>query len=111
MAHRVSAALIGVGTVWLCLGATRPVTLDLREMTVRITRPLIGTAIGAGVLGATLALGVTMASASTSTGTSHSAARTATTSPAASPGATMGRGHKCPGMSGGGHAQHSTQQG
>ena len=78
---------------------------------MRITRPLIGTAIGAGALGATLALGVTMASASTSAGTSHSAAKTATTSPAASPKAARGSGHKCPGMSGGGKAQHSTQQG
>jgi hypothetical protein len=78
-------------------------------MTVRITRPLIGTAIGAGVLGAALALGVTMASASTSTGTSHSAANTATSSAAPKP--TQGNGHKCPGMSGGGHAQHSAQQG
>ena len=87
--------------------------LDLREMTVRITRPLIGTAIGAGVLGATLALGVTMASASTSAGTSHSAVKTGTSSSAATPAASPkpGSGHKCPGMSGGGNAQHSPQQG
>ena len=86
-------------------------TLDLRETTVRITRPLVGTAIGAGVLGATLALGVTMASASTSTGTSHSVAKTsAAASPAASPKPAQRSGHKCPNMSGGG-TQHSMQQG
>ena len=33
---------------------------------MRITKPLIGTAAGAAVLGATLALGLSMASASTS---------------------------------------------
>jgi hypothetical protein len=37
---------------------------------VRITRPLIGAAVGAGALGATLALGLGMASAAT---TGHSA--------------------------------------
>jgi hypothetical protein len=80
---------------------------------VRITRPLIGTAIGAGALGATLALGVTMASASTSTATSHSAVKSSVSSAAASPAASpkpRGSGHKCPNMSGGG-TQHSMPQG
>lgn len=80
---------------------------------MRISRPLIGTAIGAGALGATLALGVTMASASTdatasSRVTSHSAQ--AATS-AATPKPAHGSGHKCPGMSGGRSAQHSMAQG
>lgn len=78
---------------------------------MRITRPLIGTAIGAGVLGASLALGVTMASASTST---HSAVKTSTSSAAATPAATpkpaQGSGHKCPNMPGSG-TKHSMQQG
>ena len=81
---------------------------------MRITRPLIGTAIGAGALGATLALGVTMASASTSTAASHSAVKTSTSSAAASPAASpkpaRGSGHKCPNMSGGG-TQHAMPQG
>ena len=80
---------------------------------MRISRPLIATAVGAGALGATLALGVTMASASTSaassTVTSHSAK--AATSAAATPRPAKSSGHKCPGMSGGGTAQHSIQQG
>ncbi|MGO9218148.1 MAG: hypothetical protein ACLP5E_10340, partial [Streptosporangiaceae bacterium] len=78
----------------------------------RISRPLIGTAVGAGVLGATLALGVTMASASTgaaSSTVSHSAGRAATSSAAATPKPAKGSGHKCPGMSGGGTAQHGMQ--
>jgi hypothetical protein len=79
-------------------------------MTVRITRPLIGTAIGAGLLGASLALGVTMASASTT----HSAMKTSTSSGAATPAATpkpaQVSGHKCPHMSGSG-TKHSMQQG
>ena len=74
---------------------------------MRITRPLIGTAIGAGVLGASLALGVTMASASTST---HSAVKTSTSSAAATPKPAQGSGHKCPNMSGSG-TKHSMQQG
>jgi hypothetical protein len=82
---------------------------------VRISRPLIGTAVGAGALGATLALGVTMASASTgaasSTVTSHSAVRASTSSTAATPKPAKGSGHKCPNMSGGGTTQHSMQQG
>jgi predicted dinucleotide-binding enzyme len=80
---------------------------------VRISRPLIGTAIGAGALGATLALGVTMASASasaaSSAGTSHSA-KTAT-SATATPKPAQGSGHKCPGMSGSRPAQRSMAQG
>ena len=83
---------------------------------MRISRPLIGTAVGAGVLGATLALGLTMASASTgaapSTVTSRSAATTSSAaSPSAAPKPAQGSGHKCPGMPGRGAAQHSMQQG
>jgi hypothetical protein len=37
-----------------------------KENRVRISKPLIGTAAGAAVLGATMALGLSMASASTS---------------------------------------------
>ena len=74
---------------------------------MRITRPLIGTAVGAGVLGASLAMGLTMASASSSA--SAPAARShlsATSSPAASspaPGRT-GTKHRCPNMGSGGSA-------
>ena len=83
---------------------------------MRISRPLIGTAVGAGALGATLALGLTMASASAgaapSTVTSRSAATTSSAaSPSATPKPAQGSGHKCPGMSGRGAAPHSTQQG
>ena len=82
---------------------------------MRISRPLIGTAVGAGVLGATLALGLTMASASTgapSTVTSRSAATTSSAaSPSAAPKPAQGSGHKCPGMPGRGAAQHGMQQG
>ncbi len=84
---------------------------------MRISRPLIGTAVGAGALGATLALGLTMASASTgadsSTVTSRSAATTssAAATPSATPKPATGSGHKCPGMSGGGPVQHGVQQG
>ena len=73
---------------------------------MRITKPLIGTAAGAAVLGATMALGLSMASASTSsTGAAHrsSAATSATPaagspSPRAAPGSMPG--HKCTHMSG-----------
>ena len=41
---------------------------------MRITKPLIGTAAGAAVLGATLALGLSMASASASSTTASTAA-------------------------------------
>ncbi len=83
---------------------------------MRISRPLIGTAVGAGALGATLALGLTMASASTgaasSTVTSRSAATTSTAArPAATPRPSPGSGHKCPGMSGRGTTQRGMQQG
>ena len=83
---------------------------------MKISRPLIGTAVGAGALGATLALGLTMASASTSAAPSTVTSRSAaTTSSAASPSATpkpaTGSAHKCPNMPGRGAAQHSMQQG
>jgi hypothetical protein len=71
---------------------------------VRITRPLIGTAVGAGALGASLALGLTMASASTGTAgsqtpaTSSQAAPSASASPSA-PGNSR-TGHPCPNMGG-----------
>jgi hypothetical protein len=72
---------------------------------VRITRPLIGTAVGAGALGASLALGLTMASASTSahTGTagSHPAAASSPSARPAAPG--TGTKHKCPNMGGSGN--------
>ncbi len=69
---------------------------------MRIPRPLIATGIGAGALGATLALGITVATAATgapSTGaTSHSSAVTASmqSSPSPSPSqkGTAGT-HKC----------------
>ncbi len=70
---------------------------------MRITRPLIGTAAGAGVLGASLALGLTMASASTSAHTPAARSHlSATSSPAASPPAAgrTGTKHKCPNMGG-----------
>ena len=95
-------------------GTAMPRTPDPQGETVRISRPLIGTAVGAGALGATLALGVTMASASTgadSSTVSHSAVRAATSSAAATPKPAKGSGHKCPNMSGGGTTQHSMQQG
>jgi len=72
---------------------------------VRITRPLIGTAVGAGALGASLALGLTMASASTGahTGTagSHPAAASSASASPSAPGRT-GTKHKCPNMGGSG---------
>ena len=72
---------------------------------MRITRPLIGTAVGAGALGASLALGLTMASASTSahTGTagSHPAAASSPSGSPSAPGHT-GTKHKCPNMGGSG---------
>ena len=75
---------------------------------MRITKPLIGTAAGAAVLGATMALGLSMASASTSsTGAAHRSSAATSATPAAgspSPSATTapGRmpGHKCTHMSG-----------
>jgi hypothetical protein len=70
---------------------------------VRITRPLIGTAIGAGALGATLALGLTMASASTTahTGTARSSPSAASSPSAGSPApGHTGTKHKCPNMGG-----------
>ena len=80
---------------------------------MRISRPLIGTAVGAGALGASLALGLTMASASTgaasSTVTSHSTVKASTS--AATPKPVKGSGHKCPGMSGSRSGQHSMAQG
>ena len=83
---------------------------------MKISRPLIGTAVGAGALGATLALGLTMASASTgaapSTVTSRSAATTSSAAtPSATPKPATGSAHKCPNMPGRGAAQHSMQQG
>ena len=83
---------------------------------MRISRPLIGTAVGAGALGAILALGLTMASASTdaapSTGTSRSAATTPTAArPAATPRPSQGSAHKCPGMAGRGTTQRGSQPG
>ena len=83
---------------------------------MKISRPLIGTAVGAGALGATLALGLTMASASTGAAPSTVTSRSAgTTSSAATPSATpkpaTGSAHKCPNMPGRGAAQHSMQQG
>ena len=76
---------------------------------MRITKPLIGTAAGAAVLGATLALGLSMASASTSSTTAAHSSSTATSAavPAAAspppkaataPGPMPG--HKCTHMSG-----------
>jgi hypothetical protein len=73
---------------------------------VRITRPLIGTAVGAGALGASLALGLTMASASTSANTGTAGSQTPATSqasapPSARPSAPGGSGkHPCPNMGG-----------
>jgi hypothetical protein len=73
---------------------------------VRITRPLIGTAVGAGALGASLALGLTMASASTSAHTGTAGAHpAAASSPSARPAAPRHTGtkHKCPNMGGSGN--------
>ena len=73
---------------------------------MRITRPLIGTAVGAGALGASLALGLTMASASTSANTGTAGSQTPATSQAspsssARPSAPGGSGkHPCPNMGG-----------
>jgi hypothetical protein len=75
---------------------------------VRITRPLIGTAVGAGALGVSLALGLTMASASTGAHTGTASSQTSATSsqaapsPSASPSAPgrSGTGHPCPNMGG-----------
>jgi hypothetical protein len=69
---------------------------------VRITRPLIGTAVGAGALGASLALGLTVASASTSAHTATTGSHpAAASSPSARPAAPGGTGkHKCPNMGG-----------
>jgi hypothetical protein len=79
---------------------------EAKEKHVRITRPLIGTAVGAGALGASLALGLTMASASTSahTGTAGSHPAAAPSS-SASPSVPGGKGtkHKCPNMGGSGN--------
>ena len=73
---------------------------------MRITRPLIGTAVGAGALGASLALGLTMASASTSahtgTASSHPAAASSPSASPSGPGRT-GTKHKCPNMGGSGN--------
>lgn len=81
---------------------------------MRITRPLIGTAVGAGALGATLALGLGMASAAA---TGHSAStkpHSAATSQASASQVGTSRGvgpaaaqratakHKCPNMAHGG---------
>jgi hypothetical protein len=70
---------------------------------VRITRPLIGTAVGAGALGASLALGLTMANASTTAHTGTAASHPpATSSPSAGsqvPGRTPAK-HHCPNMGG-----------
>ncbi len=75
---------------------------------MRITKPLIGTAAGAAVLGATLALGLSMASASTSsTAAAHRSSAATSAKPAAAspspkastaPGPMPGR--KCTHMSG-----------
>lgn len=62
--------------------------LGKEKSSVRIPKPLIGTAVGAGALGATLALGLTMASASTGSSSPARAAQTsATTSSSARPSA------------------------
>ena len=75
-----------------------------KENHVRITRPLIGTAVGAGALGASLALGLTMASASTSTNTGSVSSQTSATSSPATPSpsapGSSGTGHPCPNMGG-----------
>ncbi len=67
---------------------------------MRITRPVIGTAVGAGVLGAALTLGLTVASASTSGSAASGSSRTATATTAtvpASPAPFRAHGtHKCP---------------
>lgn len=71
---------------------------------MRITRPLIGTAVGAGALGATLALGLGMASAATTghsgSAKSHSAtaSQAAASSAASSAPAQRTAKHKCPNM-------------
>lgn len=90
---------------------------------MRITRPLIGTAVGAGALGATLALSLGMASAATTghsaTVKSHSAATSqaatsqvatsqATSSAAAQPATAK---HKCPNMAHGGASGTSMPSG
>ena len=75
---------------------------------MRITRPLIGTAIGAGALVASLALGLTMASASTGAHTGTAGSQTPVTSSRATPSPSApgrsGTGHPCPNMGGGGSA-------
>ena len=74
---------------------------------MRITRPLIGTAVGAAALGGSLALGLTMASASTGANTGTASSQTSATSsqaspsPSARPSAPGGSGKTpCPNMGG-----------
>jgi membrane protease subunit (stomatin/prohibitin family) len=55
---------------------------------VRITRPLIGTAVGAGALGATLALGLGMANAATTGHPASTKSHSATSSQASTSQAT-----------------------
>ena len=77
---------------------------------MRITRPLIGTAVGAGALGATLALGLGIASAATTGHSATAKSQSATTSQAATSQAATSQAtssaaaqrttakHKCPNM-------------
>ncbi|MGP7998875.1 MAG: hypothetical protein ACLPKI_16395 [Streptosporangiaceae bacterium] len=73
---------------------------------MRISRPLLATAVGAGALGASLALGLTMASAATSAAGSTGSSRSATTTASPTSGSTSPpargaaprpamNGHKC----------------
>ena len=55
---------------------------------MRITRPLIGTAVAAGALGATLALGLGMASAATTGHAASTKSQSAASSPASTSQAT-----------------------
>ncbi|HSS89220.1 MAG TPA: hypothetical protein VLL69_07875 [Streptosporangiaceae bacterium] len=71
---------------------------------MRITRPLIGTAVGAGALGASLALGLTMASASTGTASSQTSATSSQATPSPSAPGHSRTGHPCPNMGGSGRA-------
>ena len=77
-----------------------PARPGAKENHVRITRPLIGTAIGAGALGASLALGLTMASASTGTAGSQTSATSSQATPSPSAPSRSATGHPCPNMGG-----------
>ena len=77
---------------------------------MRITKPLIGTAAGAAVLGASLALGLSVASASTSSAAASTAGHSSSAATSAKPAATPSQkaptapvaipGRKCTHMSG-----------